>query len=462
MGSDAVAAALDDLEAAYEKFAALSLDGLTVPELLGVLARRERLAWRQPAADHRVIARLAAQCSPQELGARSLTEVLARRLRISRRDARRRIAEAEDLGPRSAITGLALEPVLATTAEEQAYGRVGPEHVSIIRRFFADVPNHVDFGTREQAEAQLARIAARLGPEELRAAADRLAALLDQDGEFSDVDRARRRGLTLGRQGADGMSPISGLLDPEARAVLDAVLAKLAAPGMCDPEAQVVRVDGEPTPEDVTADTRTGAQRNHDALKAACRGLLACGELGQHNGLPVTVVVSTTLGELESGAGRAVTAGGSLLPMSDVIRMASHAFHYLTVFDNHSDVPLYLGRARRTASAGQRIALYAKERGCTFPGCTAPGYQCQVHHAECDWADGGHTDVDALTLACGPHNRLVTPGGWRTRKRKDGRTEWIPPPELDSGQARTNRYHHPQRYLVDDENDDEGEGDHER
>ena len=30
-----------------------------------------------------------------------------------------------------------------------------------------------------------------------------------------------------------------------------------------------------------------------------------------------------------------------------------------------------------------------------------------------------------------------------TRKRKDGRTEWIPPPNLDTGQARVNNYHHP-------------------
>lgn len=447
-------AALDAVEAAYEKFAALSLDGLTVPELLAVLSRREVVAWRQPAVDHGVIARLAAECSPSQLGAKNLTDVLSRRLRISRREARRRIGEAQDLGPRMAMTGQALEPVLANTAQEQARGRIGPEHVQVIRRFFAALPNRVDFGTREHAEADLAQIATQLGPEELRVAADRLAALIDQDGDFSDVDRARRRGVTVGRQGTDGMSPISGWLDPEARAVLDAVLAKLAAPGMCNPEAVVARVDGEPTAEDVRGDARTVAQRNHDALKAACRGLLASGQLGQHNGLPVTVVVSTTLRELESAAGHAVTAGGSLLPMGDVIRMASHAYHYLAVFDNHSEVPLYLGRSRRTASAGQRIVLYAKEVGCTFPGCTAPGYQSQVHHAECDWADGGQTDVDGLTLACGPHNRLVKPGGWRTRKRKDGRTEWIPPPELDAGQARTNRYHHPQRYLVDDQDDD--------
>ena len=60
--------------------------------------------------------------------------------------------------------------------------------------------------------------------------------LLDQDGEApTDAERARRRHLILGKQGADGMSEIRGLLDPEARATLDAVLAKLAAPACATP-----------------------------------------------------------------------------------------------------------------------------------------------------------------------------------------------------------------------------------
>ena len=47
-----------------------------------------------------------------------------------------------------------------------------------------------------------------------------------------------------------------------------------------------------------------------------------------------------------------------------------------------------------------------------------PGYQCQAHHVT-DWAKGGLTDIDGLTLACGKDNRLVTENDWRTRKRKD-------------------------------------------
>ena len=37
-----------------------------------------------------------------------------------------------------------------------------------------------------------------------------------------------------------------------------------------------------------------------------------------------------------------------------------------------------------------------------------PGYGCQVHHAQTDWANGGQTNIDEEALACGPHNRLIT------------------------------------------------------
>ena len=285
-----------------------------------------------------------------------------------------------------------------------------------------------------------------------------MAALLDQDGELSDGDRARRRYLVVDKQGADGMSEVRGRLDPEARAVWDAVAAKWAAPGMCNPDDEHPCVDGQAAAASVSTDLRSTGQRNHDAFKAVCRAMLASGQLGSHNGLPVTMVISTTLKELESGTGHAVTGGGTLVPMAEVIRQAAAAHHYLAVFDEHTEEPLYLGRSRRLASAGQRIVLYAKDRGCTFPGCTAPAYHSEVHHARADWAAGGQTDITDETLACPTDNRRVKPGGWTTRKRHDGRTEWIPPPHLDTGQARVNNYHHPERYLVPDDDDDGSSG----
>ncbi|HTY31389.1 HNH endonuclease signature motif containing protein, partial [Mycobacterium sp.] len=139
------------------------------------------------------------------------------------------------------------------------------------------------------------------------------------------------------------------------------------------------------------------------------------------------------------------------LPMSDLIRMASHAHHYLAIFDQGK--PLALHHTKRLASPAQRIMLYAKDRGCTKPGCDAPAYHSQVHHVR-GWATTRRTDINDLTLACGPDNRLAE-NGWTTRTNAQGQTEWIPPPHLDHGQPRTNGFHHPERFLGEDEDEDD-------
>ena len=59
------------------------------------------------------------------------------------------------------------------------------------------------------------------------------------------------------------------------------------------------------------------------------------------NGLPATIIVTTTLRELEAGAGKALTGGRTLLPMGDVIRLASNAHHYLCIFDKGQTIALY-------------------------------------------------------------------------------------------------------------------------
>src|SRR6201995_1034823 len=193
---------------------------------------------------------------------------------------------------------------------------------------------------------------------------------------------------------------------------------------MAHPDDAQPCVSGTPSEAAIQGDTRTAAQRHHDALLAACRALLASGELGQHNGLPASIIVTTTLQELEQGAGRGLTGGGPLLPMTDVIRLAAHAHHYLAIFDKGKALALY--HTKRLASAAQRIVLHAKDRGCSFPGCTVPGYLTEVHHVV-PWSQNRETDIDNLTLACGPHHTLAD-HGWITRRNQRAQTEWIPPP----------------------------------
>ncbi len=442
---------LDALEADYKRALDLTFDVLTTPERLAVLERFEGLRRRQPAVEHRLMSQLAGE--EQAVLGGKLRAVLADRLRISRSDASRRVHEAGDLGARRALNGEPLSPVLEATAAAQRNGELGAGHVAVIRGFWHRIPEFVDVETRSKAEAQLARLASEHRPDELAKLADKLLDCLNPDGDFSDVDRAKRRGLVIGKHDIDGMSRINGYLTPEARATLDAVFAKLAAPGMCNPDDAEPCISGAPSEAEIQGDTRTAAQRHHDALLAACRAVLASGELGQHNGLPASIIVTTTLQELEAGAGRGLTGGGTLLPMSDVIRLGSHAHHYLAIFDKGKALALY--HTKRLASAAQRIVLHAKDRGCSFPGCTVPGYLCEVHH--CDpYATNPVTDINTLTFACRPHHALADKG-WTTRTNARGQTEWIPPAHLDRGRPRVNTFHHPEKLLRDD---DEDEGDH--
>lgn len=444
-----IVAVFDALEAGLDRALELSFDALTTPERLAVLQRCERVRRRLPAAEHPLINQIAAQADSTELGGK-LPSALADRLLITRAEASRRIREAEDLGPRRALTGEPLPPRLTATAAAQRAGGLGAGQVAVIRSFVRGLPDAVDIETAQKAETQLARLGGQHRPDELSRLADTLTDCLNPDGSFTDTDRARRRGITLGRQGLDGMSPISGYLTPEARATIDAVLAKLAAPGMCNPDEQRPCVDGEPAQDAIKGDARSSAQRNHDALNAALRAMLASGKLGQHNGLPATIIVTTTLRELEAAAGKGLTGGGTLLPMSDVIRLARHAHHYLCIFDKGKALGLY--HTKRLASPAQRIVLYAKDRGCSHPGCSVPGYYCEVHHCT-PYAQCRSTDVNDSTFGCGGHHPLAEQG-WTTRKNSRGETEWIPPPHLDHGQPRTNTFHHPENLLRDDEGDE--------
>ncbi|CAM3371133.1 HNH endonuclease signature motif containing protein [Mycobacterium colombiense] len=440
----------DALDAAWGRLCALSLDALNPRQQLAVLQRCEQQRRRLPAVEHPLINSLAGQSPSEELGG-TVVHAITEATLISRAEASRRINEARDLGPRHGLTGEPLPPLLAATAAAQRAGALGSGQVAVIRKFFHQLPGWIDMPTREQAEARLAKEGSRFGPEQLTELARAMTNALNPDGTFTDEDRARARGLTLGNQQADGMSALRGLITPELRATLEAVLAKLAAPGMCNPFDETPCVDGAPTEEAIERDPRSAAQRNHDGLNAALRALLASGELGQHNGLPASIVVTTTLQELESAAGRGLTGGGTILPMSDVIRLARHARHYLAIFDKGKALALY--HTKRLASPGQRIVLYAKDRGCSNPGCTVPGYYSEVHHVT-DWATCHTTDVNDLTFACGPHHRLLRPGGWTTRKNTRGDTEWKPPPHLDRGQPRTNTFHHPEKLLREDDDDE--------
>lgn len=441
--------------AAVSRLLDLNTEALTPPELLRCLQNREIQRRRQCAAEHALINQLRAQATEKELGGR-LHTVLADLLHITPAEARRRIADAEALGPRHTLTGQPLPPKMPATAAAQRDGSLGDGHVLVIRKFLDALPSAVDAGTRAAAEEQLAALATERRPDALHGLAQQLTDWLNPDGTYTDDDRARKRGLTLGKQEPDGMSRLHGYVDPELRATLEAIDAKLGTPGKCNRDDHTPVIDHEPSPDAARHDMRSKAQRFHDGLLTGLRALLMSGKLGQHNGLPTSIIITTTLNELEAAAGRGLTGGGTILPMSDVIRQARHARHYLAIFDNNGKA-LALYHTNRLANPAQRLVLYAKHRGCTFPGCPVRGYYCEVHHA-IPYATSGVTDVNGLGFGCGEHHPLAEEG-WTTRTNAKGDTEWIPPGHLDSGifrgRPRTNRYHHPEKLLYEHDRDDD-------
>ena len=411
------------LAAAVDGLLDTGLTELSDGEVVEVMRGVERSLRRADALSHRLLVETVERSVPASLGYNSPKKMLIDVLRVSAADASGRVAAARELGVWHTLSGDPMPPALPDTAAAQRDGDIGVGHVRAVSKVMRKIPHAVGTDAIADAEAVLARLARQGTPEDVEAAGHRLLAYLNPDGNLGDDrDRTRRRGISIGRQDTELMSRISGELDPVARALLDPILAKWARPGMNNPDdpesptgdAEDPTVDREVLAAAAARDTRTAAQRHHDAFSAMFRVLLESGVLGRHRGLPTTVIVTMTLEQLERAiGGLATTATGGLLPIEDALAMAEEAHPVLAVFD-HKGRPLHLGRRRRLASAGR-------------------------------------TDIDGLALVCDACHAQVHDGptGWATRSAPGhsahpGRTEWIPPPHIDpTRRPRINHRHHP-------------------
>jgi hypothetical protein len=118
-------------------------------------------------------------------------------------------------------------------------------------------------------------------------------------------------------------------------------------------------------------------------------------------------VVHVDEASLRGGAGRAD------LPVETVKRLSCDG-SLVTVTEDAEGTPLDVGRKQRTVSALLKRALWARDRGCAFPGCDHKRY-VDAHHIE-HWADGGATSLENLTLLCAHHHRLLHEGGFKLRR----------------------------------------------
>ncbi|MFE3192322.1 DUF222 domain-containing protein [Nocardia sp. NPDC059240] len=504
---------------------------------IGMLQQLEICKRQLSALDSRLIIEIGERGLPQSTGAGALVPFLRQTLGLSRYDAAGRVKIARSCGGLLDAKGQPLTDTLSATAEAYEAGDISRDHARNIVDVMTHLPADLPAETYAETEQHLVEHCLTGQPDDLPKMGREILARLDPTGTvISDADRRRRRGITIGRPGVDGMSKIEGWLTPELRAYLDAFFAKYARPGMCnldDLEPLALSsnsFDSKTLEAAARRDRRDAGQRTHDALfallqpvastgkratapagsaTAPCEpktagavplsgtstglavaisgsscptvgfgdpsGLVAaCGEpvapaavfgesaaapavfdmptaaatFGHHRGLKTQVILTMSLADLERGAGLASTATGGHVSINEALKMAAGTRPVLAVLDPHG-IPLFLGRAKRLASPGQRLALIARDKGCTRPGCDAPASMCAVHHIT-DWADGGPTDLSNLALACDHCHALVNDSvdGWKTvvmdkDSAHPGRCGWIAPKHVDpTGTPKVNQRHH--------------------
>ena len=281
-------------------------------------------------------------------------------------------------------------------------------------------------------EEQLIRDAAELPPDRLAMHARRLRDDLDRDGVAAREEELReRRYLHLVPQ-PDGMTRVSGLLDPESAAVVAAAVDAATSPRrgvrFVDPRD---RVRDEAV---VAADSRTLEQVAVDALVELVRIGSTAGSdevLGAHR---PAIRVHVTLRDLDRRTGAGELEGQTApVSIASVERLGCATGVVPILFDDGGQ-PLDVGRDQRLFTARQRIALAARDGGCRFPGCDRPPSWCEAHHIEHWYRDEGRTDVADGVLLCRHHHLLVHNNGWRVRRAR-ARYWVVPPRTIDPAQA---------------------------
>jgi hypothetical protein len=119
-----------------------------------------------------------------------------------------------------------------------------------------------------------------------------------------------------------------------------------------------------------------------------------------------------------------LAADGTLAPtLDDGTRVSSETWRRLScdttiVPVHHHQAGETIGRRTRTVAPLLRLALWQRDRGCRFPGCTNYRF-VHAHHIR-HWAHGGPTTADNLVLLCSTHHRLVHEGGFALQRSADG------------------------------------------
>jgi hypothetical protein len=424
--SAGAAAALAGLHAGRAALNSVPLHSLSDADLLAVLREQEADARRSAVTNHAVIAELEARGTAREHACASTANLLSQVLRISPNEASLRVRAAADLGPRRGLTGEALPPIFAQVAAAQATGEISAAHARVITRCVDALPAAVQAEHDLSVQASLLQAAQSLDPRQLAVCARRIHDCLDPDGTLAtERDRQRRRDLRI-QPRPDGSARIEGELTALCAEAFRTILDTLARP--------VPAQDG-------VKDPRTPGQRQHDALHDGLLMLLRSNLLPDCGGIAATIVLTMTPEQYADGTGLVTTGHGALISAQLALSLLGDARITPVALGEHGEITDY-GSSRRFFTEGQRLAMIARDQGCSFPGCDQPPARCQAHHIT-DHAITGKTTVDDGTLLCGFHHREHPTLGWICHMI-NRIPHWTPPHWLDPTQTPSpNRAHTP-------------------
>ena len=429
---DTASQPLAGVDAAVERLLTLTHAGdpwgsCSPAELMSALERLQQVANLVTAAEQSLLGHAIAEDSFESFGYTNTTELLVDRLHLDRTEAQTRVRRARQHPPRTTLTGEPLPPKYEVLAEAQAAGSVTGVHVDRVNHWLAKIEPHTTLAQFAEIEQRLVTAACTAPPATVGTVGREILHDLDPDGP-APRDLAKHRALRMKQRG-DGSGSLDGSrLTPEVLAMLQTLISPLAAP----------RPENAQTGE---RDTRGAMQRQHDAFEDLLTRLLQSGDLPAHGGIPLTVVVLMNIDDLATRTGTARTPFGTTIPVARLLEQAAE-LQVVPVITSKVDGILAYGVTRRIASPGQALALIARDRGCTFPGCCRPGQWTQRHHIR-EAVDGGPTDLDNLVLVCGWHHRNFGRLGW-TVHLQDGRAWWTPPATVDPDrQPIRNDTHHP-------------------
>jgi hypothetical protein len=384
---------------------------LTDEQLLD-MQRRLAVHRRQVDAGFALVAGEIARRSDAELGHQGLAQ------RTGARTPERLVAMLTGVSaPESSsmvTVGAALadqKPWLAAVTEAVAAGDLGVASAAAIARGLGDPGEGVGAEALAREAGRLTQQATTTTPEKVAQHTRRTRDDLDAAG-VADRERAlrERRFLRLIPQ-PDGMTRITGLLDPESAALVTDAFDRVTMPRrggvrFVDPR-EVARAEA------LASDPRSTDQLAVDEFVQLVR-VAATVDTGEIFGCKAPAVrVHVRLADLQQGSGAAVAEGQTAgISIGTVHRLICAGGAVPILFDDDGRA-INVGRTQRLFTERQRIGIGARDGGCLIPGCDRPPSWTEAHHID-EWdAHGGRTDIDDGVSLCRHHHMWVHDGGRR-------------------------------------------------